>query len=488
MNEQIDYKQLAQAMLQEAGTRFKDVSSTPTASYGHGGPGGLFSTPGLSRPLFSAMILPKLGLQGMLPLRPTTETNPIFGIITGVTASAGSEPTGVCDDPPTAGTLKLCNHAFVLGRYSRMSKVYDLDRAGKITNRGEFLDFNVLGNPLEANGPNPNQPSMLGFNAAQIAQSEVNKALFELGVAMSRDFAKQLYTGTPTNNTAQGGYKEFYGLETLVNTGYRDAETGNACPAADSYVTSFGNALLSTNAVGFIKNVVYMFRNLKYIAEKAGLSPVSWVITMPFAMFYEITEVWPIAYFTYRAQGLVPTGSTNYVTASDMETMRQEMRGNLETYQGQYLLIDGMKVPVKIDDGIPETENGDGSFTADLYFIPMTVLGGQPVTYMEYFNYDTPNGAIEMAKLFAPNDSYYITDNGRFLWHKKPPTNFCVQTLVKTETRLILLTPYLAGRLTSIRYAPLMHQRSPFTDSSYFVNGGKTSGDSTAPSYFPPTA
>jgi hypothetical protein len=483
----LDYQKLAMAMLEQAGTRYKGVSSTPSASYGHG-PAGLFSSPGLSKPLFSAMVLPTMGLQGILEVRPTNETNPLFGIITGVTASAGSEATGVCDDPPTAGTMKLCTHQFVLGRFSRMSRVYDIDRAGKTVNRGEFLDFNVYGNALNGSAPNPNVPNMPGFNANAIAQNEVSKALYEMGVSWSRDFAKKLYTGATSNNTAQGGYKEFYGLETLVNTGYRDAETGTACPASDSYITSFGNALLSTNAAGFIRNVTYMFRNLRYIAQKSGLAPVTWVITMPYGMFYEITEVWPIAYMTYRAQGLVPTGSTNYVTASDMEAMREAMRGDLEKYEGQYLLIDGMKVPVKIDDGIPETENQDGTFTADLYFIPMTVLGGQVVTFMEYFNYDVPGGPVDMAKVFAPNDSFYTTDNGRFLWHKKPPTNFCVQLLAKTEPRLILLTPYLAGRLSSIRYSPLMHQRSPFSSSSYYVNGGKTQGDTTSPSYYSPTA
>ena len=47
-------------------------------------------------------------------------------IITGVTATSGSEPTGVCDDPPTAGLSKLCTHSFVFGRQSRQSRVFEL--------------------------------------------------------------------------------------------------------------------------------------------------------------------------------------------------------------------------------------------------------------------------------------------------------------------------------------------------------------------------
>jgi hypothetical protein len=493
MNPQdIDYKQLAVALLQQqsgeggVGTRFKAVGSTPTASYGHG-PGGLFSSPGLSRPLFSAMLLPRVGLQSRLPVRGTNETNPLFGIITGVTATTGSEAEGVCSDPPTSGVTKLCTHSFVFGRYSRMTKVFDIDRAGRVINRGEFLDLQLMNNPFNE-VPTPNNPSMAGFNPQQVAQNEVAKALFEFGVAWSRDFARLIYTGNPSNNTAGGGYKEFYGLQTLVNTGYQDAETGIACPAADSLIRSFGSLNIAANAASFVRNVTNMYRNLKFIANRTGLDPVQFVITMPFGMFYEVTEIWPISYMTYRAQGLVPTGSTNFVNSADIEKMRDDMRGDLMNYDGQYLLIDGQKVPVIVDDAITETAAGGGAFTSEMYILPMTVLGGQPSLYMEYFNYDISGGAIEMARQFAPADMFYTSDNGRFLWHKKPPTNFCVQVLAKTEPRLILLTPYIAARLTDIAYLPVEHERSPFTDSAYWKDGGKTQGDAYAPSYYPPVS
>lgn len=478
--ENIDYQKLANELLATMGTRTKAVSSTPTTTYGHG-PGGLFSTPGLNRPLFSAMILPRIGLQSVLPLRSTNEMNPLFGIITGVTATTGEEPTGVCDDPKVAGLMKLCTHSFVFGRFSRQTRVFDVDRAGQITNRGEFLDLQMMNNPLF----NKNTPSMPGYEAQKAAQNEVAKALFELAVSWSRDFAKVMYTGSPTNNTAGGGYKEFHGLETLVNTGYRDAETGIACPAADAIVRSFGSAVVSANAAALIKSVTNIYRNLKYLSSRSGLDPVEWAITMPFGLFYEITEVWPISYLTYRALA-VPTGSTNFVDSGDVERMRAELRGDMANMTGQFLLIDGQKVKVIVDDAVPEVENGDGSFTSDIYFIPLTVMGGQPVTFMEHFNYDGPNGSLEMAKLFAPGDSYYTTDGGRFLWHKKPPTNFCVQMLAKTEPRLIMLTPYLSARLSNVKYMPVTHERSPFTESAYFVNGGKTAG--TAPSLYTPVA
>lgn len=477
----LDYQKLATELI--AATARKAVSSTPTTVYGHGS-GGLFSSQGMERPVFSAMMLPHMGLQSMLTVRGNNATNPLYGILTGVTATTGNEPTGVCDDPPVAGLSKLCTHSFVFGRQSRMSRVFDIDRMGVITNRGEFTDLQVFGQPFANVG---GVPAIAGAPSVQnAAQNEVAKALFELATAWSRDFAKETYTGNPTNNTAGGGRKYFYGLDILINTGYRDAETLIACPAADSIIRSFGSLDVGSNGATLVRQITNMYRNLKYKASRAGLDPVSWVLTMPWSLFYEVTEVWPCAYLTYRCT--VATGSTQFVDANAQVQMRDDMRGDIFNRTGQYLLIDGQRVPVVIDDAITETVLAGESFTAPIYFVPLRVLGNTPVTFLEYLDYDMPGGAMEAARTFAPDGMYYTSDNGRFLWHKKPPTNFCVQLLAKTETRLLLLTPYLAARLTNVKYTPVAHEASWDTASSYFVDGGRSQGSGFGPSYASPTA
>jgi hypothetical protein len=163
------------------------------------------------------------------------------------------------------------------------------------------------------------------------------------------------------------------------------------------------------------------------------------------------------------------------------------MRGDIFAREGQYLLIDGQRVPVIIDDGIVETALEGSSFSSTIYFVPLTVLGGTPVTFLENINYDAPNGAMEAARAMAPADSYYTSDAGRFLWHKKPPTNFCVQMLAKTEPRILLLTPHVAARMTNVKYTPLAHERDWEPDASFYVDGGRTARDSFGPSFFPPT-
>lgn len=498
----IEYDKLARALLEMqsgkgGGWSTKAVSSTPTAIYPHG-PGGLFSYPGLSRPLFSAMLLPAAGVQSRLPLYPSISTNPLYGIITGVTASTGSEPEGPCDDPPVAGNSKLCTTSYVFGKFSRQTPVIDLDKAGLIVNRGEMTDLQLMNNPFsDADRYNMPTPPSGAMNAGQMVNSVIGKTLFELGAAWSRDFAQLFYTGTPTNNTAGEGYKEFRGLDSLINTGYRDAITGNACAAADSIVVSFGNANVASSATAIFNTITYVFRNLKYVASRTGMAPVKWVIAMPWALFYEIANIWACAYMTTRCGNGLASGSTQFVDARETVQFRDDMLGDMYTQTGQYLPIDGEKVEVITDDAITETDNGGGTFTSSIYFIPLTGLGREPLTFMEYVNYDSPMGALETYRAMAGaaganGGSYQSTDGGRFLWHFKPPTNWCVQMLAKTEPRVVLRTPYLAARITNVRYTPFLHNRSwdPDAGPSLYANGGRTNYvgyPPASPSFFSPT-
>lgn len=473
----LDYRQVAAEMLRQVG--YKDVG-TPTTTFGHGN-GGLFSMPGLSKPVFSAMTLPNTGLQNRLPAMPSMDMNPIYGIFTGVTATTGSEPTGVCDDPPVAGLSKLCMHTFVFGRQSRQTRAFDIDRMGQVTNRGEFLDLQLMNNPFGVDGAmNRNVPTIPGNNMGDVLRNEAAKALFELATAWARDFAREVYTGNPTANTSGGGRKYFYGLDILINTGYRDAETTIACPAADSMVRSFNNLRVDQNGSSAVNVITYMYRNLKYLAENAGLSPVKWVLTMRFGLFYELSQIWPIAYYTTR-NSVTDSGQFMMTNGRELIELRDKMRN------GNFLLIDGEMVEVVLDESVAETEPVAGVFSSSIYFVPLTVLGGTPVTYFEYVNYESPNGAMDAARVLAPQGAYDTSDNGRFLWHRKPPNNWCVQMLAKTEPRLLLLTPHIAARLTNIRYSPLIHERDSFTDGGYFVNGGKTDRLGYGPSWVSPT-
>jgi len=464
-------------------TQFKAVSSTPrSGGYAHG-PFGLMSAPGMSRDVINAMLLPHLGVLKLLPSHASTDEFPLYGIITGQTAATGtfngSNSAGVCGDPPTAGLLKLCSQSYRFGRQSMMTPVIELDRVGRVNNRAEFRDYRLIGNPFQAEGI---APTLQGSASIQNSlNNEVAKVSYELANDWIRNFGPFFFTGNRTNNTGGGIITEYNGLDALINTGYRDADTLTLCARADSLVRSFASANVQTNAAasnGIVATVTGIDRALRFRAVEMGLVPVRWVLAMRWSLFYQLTEVWPCAYSTYRCQ--TGTGLSDAQPAVNdalrLQEMRNEMRGDWDARTGQFLWIDGVRREVVIDDTIPETALAAGAFNSAIYWVPLTVIGGFESTYMEYFNYDTPEGAMAAARILAPGDSYFTTDNGRFLWHKRPPTAYCVQAQVKSEPRLILRTPQIAARLTNVGYTPWQHEDDWSTASNayYHLNGGKT--------------
>jgi hypothetical protein len=481
MHNPIDYKQLAAAMMAEQ-SRYKAADTPPTGIHSHG-PGGLFSALGLSRPLFSAMQLPMAGLQARLPVRPSQDTNPLYGIITGQTATSGDEPTAQCDDPPTAGTLKLCTQSLPFGLQARQTPSYDLREFGQRVNRGEFMDFQIFGNPADMfeTGVAPTIPNA---SPAMAAQQDTAKLLAELAVSWSRDFARELYNGNPASNTA--GRQYFNGLDILINNGRKDAVTETSCPAANSLIYSFGDNAVNTNGDGAVRVITKMYQYLRHTAAQANLNPVRWVLAMPFGLFYALTDVWPCSYMTFRcANNTSNTNASVDIDTAEANRMRDGMRGDLYSYTGQYLLIDGQQVPVIIDDAIPYSTNAGGIHESDIYFVPMTVKGATRVTYLEYFNFDVPGGAMQAAGIMAGRDQFYTSDGGRFLWAVKPNTNYCVQLLASAKPRLVLLTPQIAARMTNVGWTSLIMERDWDPTGTYFYDGGVTTF--AAPSYFDPT-
>jgi hypothetical protein len=503
--EVLDYEQLAtQLALKMASglAAYKGVApGTPSNVYAHG-PGGLLSPQGLRPGLANAMILPGLGLLARLPARSSNETNPLSGIFTGVTATTGDEPSTRCDDPPTAGQAKICTQQRTFGWFGRRSRELRLDRFGLIINRGEFTDMMLVGNPfMAADVPAPAVPN--AGNAAAMINTEYGKLAFELAVAMLRDSACDVYTGNPSNNSGVAGDsgREYYrGLDLLINTGYQDAVTGQACPAADSIVRDFNNANITTNTTAqmdIIRETTYILRNLKYIAARAGMAPVQHVLAMRWGLFYELTSIWPCAYQTYRCS-MTGTNMAKNADSMALNRMTDDMRGDQDNRTGQYLLVDGQRIPVIIDDCPTETETAPGVFSSDIYFVPITVRGGgsnAPVseggnlaTYIEYANFDREMGPMFGARMMAPPGVYETAVGGRFLFHRLFPDYMCVQIAGFMQPRLMLETPYLAARLQNVGYTPLIHEREPFTSDAYFVDGGRTDFLGFGPSYYPPVS
>lgn len=457
----------------------KGVSATsPTVVPPHG-PGGLLSTYGLEPDIYNAMVLPLAGLEARLPVKPSNYFRPVFGILTGQTAATGSEPTAACATPRLAGNLKLCQQYWPFGRITMQSQVIRIDNAGLLIDRSEFLDHRLVGNPF-ADVPMP-----LRSSPQEAFRNKYAKAILELMTDLHREYKPLTYTGNPANTAGSEGYIEWNGLDRLIATGYQDVQTRSRCQAADSAVISFGNAIIQDNAAAIVRTIVELYTvRLKYLAEQLR-QDVKWAIVMRYGAFRALTQVWPCAYETYRCQTASPgsTTSTVFVDGREQQRMMDEMRA------GQYLLIDGERVEVIIDDSIDETIPVAGQGQSTIYFVPLTV-NGTPATYYEYFNFRGPEGAQAIIEAMGEGAraEYMVSPDGRFLFHFLPAEYWCKQVAVVQWKRLILRAPFLAARITGVRYSFIQHEREFDPNAPYyFYNGGAyTMSPYTPPYLYPP--
>jgi hypothetical protein len=472
-------KQLVDSLIEaikERGLKH-DASGTPTAVYGHGQDAtqrGLFTFPGVAPEVFSTIVGTEPGMIGVLPKYPSVYTNPTYFSITGIQADIGSEPSTVCGAAPTAGYMKGCKLTSPFGRFRRQTREIYLDRIGARVDLSDPDYLQLMNNPIGGNDPILN-PSPFGGNNP--LTNEIAKVTIEMGFSINNLLNRQLWIGSPANNNGEA-YKEFAGFDLLVAANQVDCETNTACPSLYSDIKDFAYGRVDAASSAIIDYLTYLTRYTGKLARSTGLDPVTWVFAMREELFYEISQIWACRYYTYRCQSNADTGGLDPVGQFDSAaavTLRDDMRN------GRYLIIDGKKFPVVFDDGIPEedsTDTGnlaDGCFASDIYLIPLTVLGGKPVTFMEYFDHTNKDLATALGEGKLAN-TVGVTNNGAWIWVVYQ-TGLCAFWQWKVEPRVVLRTPQLAGKITNVAYCPLQHTRQPFPEDGYFKNGGITHED-----------
>lgn len=449
-----------------------DTPGSPiTIGYSHG-PGGNFSVPGVDPAVFHTVVGNK-GILGQLPVNGSLDTNPTYQVLTGVTSDVGTEKAEVCDDAPVAGLAKGCVLTSVFGRYERQTQEIEINRLGQRVDRSDPMDLALVGSPISQTGlftTGPGDPAV----PSDMFSNEVARKFWELGVSLHRLISGQLWSGNPANNNGDA-YRELTGFELLVNTGHVDALTGSACLSIDSDVRDFGYGRVDDNGTLMVDMMSSVYHFVKDLAERTGMMPVRWVWAMRPELFWELTAVWPCSYLTYRCDLSANPQATVNIDGAEQVRMRDELR------TGRYLIIDGDRIDVVLDDGISEdtnTTNGSvpsGCMSSDIFLIPMSVVGGRAVTFLQFFQYENPSIRDAMNNMILGRiEGPWIT------WPKQ--TNLCVQWQTKIEPRLIMRTPWLAGRIQHVVYCPAKHTREPFPTDPYFVNTGATSRP--GPSYY----
>lgn len=452
---------LMELIAKNNGDHKKTVGTVQSAGWLHGSLG-IFATPGLEREVISTHVRP-YGLGAILPKLPSVFEDPRYGALTGVSDDVGTEPANPCNDAPT-GYIKACNLQAQFGRVARDTETIEMDKLMLRQRRSDFTDLRLLGQMLGDTGfavENLNQQQMLNL--------VVMKEMISVGVRMERVLAHHLWAGNPANNNLGGGYKEFPGLALQVNTGQVDADTNTACASLDSDVKDFNY----NDVCGTTLDIVEYMSMLEYyiyeLADDTGLQPVEWVWVMRPQLWYELTACWPCKYNTNRC-------TSSYIKDGD-QVVRLDGRENISDRDrmrdGLTIDVNGRTYRVVLDNKLPELTPTDtanlqpGQYASTIYFLPLTITGNFPVLYLEYLDYR--QAASDVALLRGRED--FWTDGGMWSWAIEN-LNWCFKLKLKSEQRVVLRTPQLAGRIDHVRYTPLQHLRDPQPESPYWSDGG----------------
>jgi hypothetical protein len=449
--------------LASKGLHTKAPGLSPTYTELHG-VGSLFGNVPIERDVISAHIAPA-GLPAALPWIPTVFEQPNFASITGYTALSGTVPAYPCSDAQ-AGYIKSCILTAQFGRLMVDTQTIEIDKTVRRANRGDFTDLILHGKMLgELGGFTPG-----GLTQDQILNVVTKNEMVIAAVGIQRAASTMTWTGNPAAGTA--GWRPFPGLDRQIATGQMDTETGALCPALDSDVKDFA----WDNVEGNGRDIVAYMQQLEYYlvignASRMGLMPAQWVWVMRPEAWQVISEIWPCRYNTNRCASVINTGNLNaavILQGPDNIAMRDAMRNEMR------IDVNGRTYPVIVDDGIFEfniTNDGHclaGEYASSIYFVPISISSGLPVTYFEYVDYRQ----IDKEVAYLNGNNRFWTDDGKFMWAYEDIGGFCYKLKLKIEPRIVLRTPQLAGRIDRVKYTPLQHLRSSDPSNAYFKDGG----------------
>lgn len=470
---------------QNLGTKHDPFAGTPTGPYSHG-QFGLFNMPGSLPSIYSAIMGGESAANDLPIISGIFNTDGynaevgLTTIMTGVTAgeadSWANQPTEKCAEPPSGGLLKLCTIANPYGKVWGGTEKLDITEVGSVVHRDETVGFQLMNNPMQNSVLAPSNP--MGGSSLEI---ELYRRTWLSLFSITRLVNQLLYTANPAVSAASNNAKQWVGMQIQINqNNKRDAYTSNLCTAANSVIFDAGLVSIDEDPVAIYRLIEEAYRHVKYNTRQQGLEPCMHKIWVQEDLFKKLTRSVPITEHLHALNTMVNSpgftlGRVN-IDATDATELGHRM------YRDRYLPIDGDMVPVVVDTYIPEldvtTQAGllPGEFASDVYIVPYTVLGGIPVTGWDFKSWNNPD--IQAASsMFNSIQTWTVEDGGRSLWFRYENTG-CLQTSYVLAPRLACFTPQIAGRVNNIAYTPQLHVRSYDPTSQYFLDGGRTNGNS----------
>jgi len=460
------------AMMAEATKSLTEKASLPVSpSYAGNvhGIGSMFGAVqiGIEPEVISAMMHWR-GIGEIIPREATRFIEMFLPFITGVDPTSSTEPSNECDNC-ISGESEACIQHFPTGKVCRETKAMDIHKLVERLNRGD-IDLRLLNDQLGNEAPW--HPGSLPNTQADLMQIATAWALlYELPPLFMQALAPMVYTGNPVNNNGNA-YREFRGLQLLVNTGFVDAFANVTCPALDSDLKNFNYGDVQTVTTPSFYEVLEMAHYyVRNNARGQRLDPVEWVVSMR-------PELWQIFSSLIPYQSILATMMTNippnrYSVDIDGMALTQE-RDRIRA--GHRISLNGQAILVVEDDGIPEQNNANnasldpGEFSSDVYVLPRTFLSNRPAMRIDYKDYRFLSGEIAATDDLIEG-FYKWSPDGRFAWSlvRDGP---CFKIRATIEPRIVLKTPQLAARIQNVKYVPMQHLASPDPDSPYRFKGG----------------
>ena len=423
--------------------------------------GGLFANCMLERPVMNVTITPKRALGNRIPVIRRNTQKSMYGYLTDIADPSGSLPSYPCDDPQMVGNLSAAFIEVEKGRVSLKSQTLEMDKIIQRYHNGIATDLYIVG---DVRGVSAGVPTGMEDNQAFMSQAAVRRQFQLIARGLQQEVLKQFWSGDPTNgalNTANGGAKQFWGMEFLVADDYgtKTNVTGTNKAELNSDIKDFESTCIgaanSNTGLGLYGYMTELEDTITQKASLQGYTNVEWVWVMHPTHWAALVKYLPYEMLgdggTVLAGGASVMNNNVSVVVNDMgiATIRQQLQSSMR------LSVNGRTYMVILDDSMPVVKTGSEapySTTGDIYFIPLSVEG-QPVLFWESADYRELTNALEPIP-GGLGSLHGFVDGGMKLVTARH-NGFCFDIITKGEYALVFLAPHISGKIENVQACTL---------------------------------
>lgn len=429
---------------------------------------GIFGAPGVEPDMWQTIVRANGSFMNSLDFRATRIENPLYEIVAGIGAGTGANPLNSCGDPPHPGSMTVCQQSYPFGKVFAGTDVIE---GAEIGGRYTRADLNRRVRPRRM--MSPFSPDVIGRAGNQ--NSIAWKVLSQLDVDLNRQHETVLMQGLRTaGHTGAGSVRYFRkqpdGLDRWVRTGYTDVESGEDCDALDSCVRTFGTNITGTGTDGTIVDYLTdMYTKLETDLGGMGynMAATTFAFVMHPRMWRPITREWPCSYLTMGCNTLVNNDGQRLNISAESERRMQD-----DMFNGKYLMIDGMRIPVLFSWEVPIVNTGLDLWNGPVYLVTPT-LNGEETIWVEYF--DMGNEEQNEFYNLATGGNMDTTVSNGGLYRVERRMKGCLEYTFVSKWRLMFTAPFAACRLDGIEFNDRVRAQDPQPGESYYAAGGTTS-------------